>query len=152
MEKITVQEMAMFLGCDVEYSHPEGKEVKPLTFFWLQEYEEIIESEEESFKPILRPISNITEEEMKELYLLVFKRPFVGDNITHRDLGMKCERYVLWSGLERLFIYKDGDVEADSDLVHYKVHRPTVLKWMILKQFDVFGWIEKGLAIDKTKL
>lgn len=103
-------------------------------------------------KPILRSLSGMTEDEMKELYQLVFNKEFVGDNITHRDIGNKDERWVLWSGLERLFIYRDGDFGADSDLRNYKVHQPTIVKWLLLKGFDLFGLIESGQAIDKTTL
>jgi hypothetical protein len=103
-------------------------------------------------KPILRPLSDMTEEEMKELYQIVFDRPFLGNNITHREIGKKEERWVLWSGVERLFIYRDGDVDADSDLAHYRGHAPTILKWQLSKHFDLFGLIAAGLAIDATTI
>ena len=103
-------------------------------------------------KPILRPLSSMTEDEMKDLYLLVFNRKFVGDNVTHRDIGKKEDRIVLWSGVERLFIYMDGDVGADCDLHNYRVHMPTIIKWELSKHFDLFGLIEAGLAIDATTL
>ena len=107
---------------------------------------------EVKFTPILRPLSDMTKEEMKELYLIVFNRKFLGDNITHRDIGKKNERWVLWSGVERLFIYSDGDVGADSDLSHYRVHMPTVILWFLSKHFDLFGLIDAGLAIDATEI
>ena len=100
----------------------------------------------EEIKPILRPLSDMTEEEMKQLYSLVFGKQFCGDNITHRDIGDKKERWVLWSGVERLFIYKDGDIGADSDLHYYTVHQPTIMKWLLSKQFDIFNLIELGEA------
>lgn len=100
------------------------------------------------FKLMLRPSSDMTKEEMKELYFLVFKKKFIGDNITHRDVGTKEERYVLWSGVERLFIYSDGDVGADSDLHHYKVNHLSVIMWKFSKHFDLFNLIPRGLAID----
>ncbi len=103
-------------------------------------------------KLILRPLSDMSQDEMKEAYFLVFNKKFIGNNITHRDIGKKEERWVLWSGVERLFIYRDGDVGADSDLQHYHVHAPTVVKWQLSKNFDVFGLIKAGLAVDKTTL
>lgn len=153
--KLSVQDYAMFIYCDtyLESHITNGRDITflpgkhPINYKLLKLGDEIISL----FKPILRPFSEMTEEEMKELYFLVFKRAFVGNNITHRDIGKKEERYVLWSGVERLFIYSDGDIGADCDLAHFSVHQPTVVKWMISKQLDVFGWIEKGLAIDKTK-
>lgn len=105
----------------------------------------------EHVKPLLRPISDMTEEEMKEMYRLVFNRSFIGDNVTHRDIGKKEERWVLWSGVERLFIYKDGDVGADSNLHNYHVHAPSIVKYQLSKHFDLFGLIESGQAINITK-
>jgi hypothetical protein len=58
----------------------------------------------------------------------------------------------LWSGLERLFIYADGDVGGDSDLQHVRIPAQDVLVWQLSKHFDLFGLIKAGLAIDKTRL
>jgi hypothetical protein len=159
-EILSIQDIAMFIGCQAVTTKPGYVNPKPGTIsdvdFLMEEI--TIDSEHgyylcqpEHVKLFLRPMSSMTEDEMKELYFLVFKRSFVGSNITHRDIGKKEERHVLWSGIERLFIYKDGDIGADCDLHHHPVHQPTVIKWMISKQFDIFGWIEKGLAISKTK-
>lgn len=104
------------------------------------------------FKPILRPISDMKEQEMKELYPIVFGKSFHGDNITLRDAGGKQERWVLWSGVDRLFIYKDGDIGADSDLHYFGVHQASVTVFLLSNGFDLFGLIESGQAIDKTKL
>lgn len=103
-------------------------------------------------KPILRPLSDMAKGEMKQLYHIVFGKEFRGNNITHRDVGNKQERWVLWSGVERLFIYKNGDIGADSDLQYYPVHQATVTRWMLSKNFDLFGLIESGQAIDATTL
>ncbi len=99
--------------------------------------------------PILRPLSSMTEDEMKELYFLVFKRKFSGDNITHRDVGEKNERWVLWSGVDRLFIYKDGDIGADCDLHYYQVSQGQVMAYLLSKGFDLFGLIDSNQAIEK---
>lgn len=103
-------------------------------------------------KPILRNLSDMTTDEMKDMYHLVFGRRFCGDNITHRDVGKKNERWVLWSGVERLFIYKDGDIGADSDLQHRSVHQPSVFKFLLSKQFDLFGLIESKQAVDAATI
>jgi hypothetical protein len=171
--KLSVQDLGMFIGCDIEIYYPDPKWIKDThpryILVGVDTKKNSINLESiagvacwysiekqfeywEYIKPILRSLSDMTEEEMKELYFIVFNRQFIGDNITHRDIGKELERHVLWSGLERLFIYANGDIGADCDLSYYPVHQATVIKWMISKQFDVFGWIEKGLAIDKTKV
>jgi len=105
-------------------------------------------NEAKEVKLILRPLSSMTEEEMKELYFLVFSRKFSGDNITHRDAGKSQERWILWSGVDRLFIYKDGDVGADCDLSYIRVPYQKVFTWQLSRGFDLFGLIEAGLAIN----
>jgi len=64
-------------------------------------------------KPILRPLSDITEEDMEEK-----------DRIFERHVGAK---YAM--------------IMATADFC----------KYLLSRHFDLFGWIESGLAIDKTK-
>lgn len=63
-------------------------------------------------KPILRPLSDMTEEEEMEVQYLVDIQGFGYDAL----IGAKITQYLL------------------------------------SRHFDLFGWIEAGLAIDKTKL
>lgn len=77
--------------------------------------------------PILRPMSNITQEELKE-----------------------CERL---SGLavngKKIFQYKG---ESIPEFVRdWKSFEPEVL-FYLMKQFDILNLIPQGVAIDKTKL
>ncbi len=104
-------------------------------------------------RPILRPIPVITEEERIGLWELVFKRPFKGVTKFHDKKCITSEpRWVLWSGVERLGIEIDGRVWADSDLQHYKYNQHDVTRYLLSKHFDIFGLIEGGLAIDKSKI
>jgi hypothetical protein len=161
MTKLTVQDLAMFLNGNAEVievsqlylDEPHENDYVPQCSVYITL--DLLKDTEQGYvkvKPILRPLSDMTEEEMKELYFIVFRRNFVGNNISHRDIGKELDRYVLWSGLERLFIYANGDIGADCDLSYYPVNQPIVFKWMLSKQFDVFNWIPKGLALDKTKI
>lgn len=74
-----------------------------------------------SIKPILRPLSDMSEEEMKECGCLTY------DFSDEEDL-MKWE----WQDFKTLL-----SVEQ--------------FLWLLSKHFDLFGLIEAGLAIDKTK-
>lgn len=106
-----------------------------------------------TFTPVLRPLEDMTDEERKDLWQLVFNRPF-GKNGDVRWFDEKEAvpgRYVLMSGVERLGIEMNGNIWADSDLSNYKYNRHEVTRWLLLKHFDLFGLIEAGLAIDKTK-
>lgn len=100
--------------------------------------------------PILRRLSSMTHEERKAIFQLVFKRPFVGDHITRHDDGTKKARWVLWSGVDRLFIYDDGDIGADCDLHYFTIHQPTIVKHLLKEGFDLFNLINSGQAIEQT--
>lgn len=88
----------------------------------------------------------------KEMWLLVFKRNFVGNNIRFiKERTTLLEpRWVLSSGVERLGIQMNGEVWYDSDLQTYKFNQHLVTLLLLSKGFDLFGLIEAGLAIDKT--
>ena len=77
-------------------------------------------------KPILRPLSDITEEELKE-----------------------CERLsVLTPEGKKRFQYKGESIP--EFVKNWKAFEPQVMVYL-LKQFDLFGLIPAGTAIDKTK-
>lgn len=76
------------------------------------------------FKPILRPLSDMTIEE----------------EIEYRDVCNKAYEFAK---------YKVGDNVGWSDP---RVSGAIESKWLLSKHFDLFGLIESGEAIDKTKL
>lgn len=159
---LTPQILAMYLGCEVRYQYSDGTESLPLLQWSLHsidrdgftvikdKYNQAVHSllSENRVKPILRPLSSMTEEEKKELYKLVFGRAFTGDNISRWDEGKPQARWVLWSGLDRLFIYDDGDIYADIDLHFHRVDKAQMVLYLLSKRFDIFGLIEAGLAIE----
>jgi hypothetical protein len=116
MERLTVQDLAMFIGCECLINNSKYENIiDRLEHISLvgdcagSEYE----WEVRHCQPILRPLSDMTEEERDE------RSEFIDR------------------------IEKPGNsIEVDAKLT----------KFLIGKQFDVFRWIEKGLAIDKTKI
>ena len=82
-----------------------------------------LDSEYDEFKPILRPLSDLTKSELIELR-------FDENNDT-----------LLWSA-NNVESYKDFIQFYETDLTY------SVLVWAYKKHLDVFGLIEKGLAID----
>lgn len=63
-------------------------------------------------KPILRPLSDMTEEESNEVQCAVDK----------------------------------------NGIGFYPTEHAEIVRYLLSLQFDLFGWIDAGLAIDKTKL
>jgi hypothetical protein len=113
---------------------------------------------------ILRKLSDMTEEERKELWRLVFS---MGNGKTFNDrfkdftgrvqfidetTYYQVPRYIMMQGVERLAIESDGTVWADCDLHNWRHNQHEVTRWLLSKSFDLFGLIEQGLAIDKATL
>jgi hypothetical protein len=73
-----------------------------------------------NWKPILRPLSSMTEEDIYEYDEIQAKGESVADTDT-----------------------KFGEILVGS---------PECFLWLLSKHFDIFGLIDAGLAIDKTKL
>ena len=110
-----------------------------------------------SLKPILRPLSDITKDELSTLWSIVFTREFNGVIHKHKanDTGRgsyAAERYVMSSGVERLGVEFDGNIWADSDLSVWRHNKHKITAYLLSKHFDLFGLIESGEAIDKAKL
>jgi hypothetical protein len=112
--KLTPADLAIYLGaqCEVAYT-PGGFEYYDNGGIYLISGGLINEYGKgaAAVKPILRPLSDMTEPEGIEVQYMVDQMG-VGYNATH---GAQITRYLL------------------------------------SRHFDLFGWIEAGLAIDKTK-
>lgn len=99
----------------------------------------------EDIFPILRPLSDMTKEYINE-YELSF--------IEH----IYCESWMAggYDLTENKFEYKITSKEDDSELFIYRMKPLTNMYWVVQEMFryhfDVFGLIEKGLAIDANKL
>ncbi len=146
MEKLTVQDLVMFLGCDCAV-HRVNQDLRGhITLELLLSYENDMVAKRKSewyitdIKPILRPLSDFTEEEKKYISDIAdrvnyrcFKDVFEGKRV----IGLSWDKS---SSLGFLLNAPAGFGVAE------------IQKYLIQKHFDIFNWIEKGLAIDKTKI
>lgn len=146
-----------YVGCDL--LRPDGKTILQIygvqdSLFIHRENNELTYSGMTGSKLILRPISSMTDEEKKDIYSIIFKRPFpsTGDIIFMKASRKSAERWILMTGVDRVGIEHDGDVWADCDLNNYKFNPHEVTRYLLSKGFDIFGLIESGLAVDKTKI
>lgn len=105
-------------------------------------------------KPILRPLSGMTEGERKDLWFIVFNRAFSGKELFFNDNPERKSkaRWVLMSGVERLGVETGGHVWADSDLQTWAHNQHDITRYLISKHFDLFNLIESGQAIDRSTL
>lgn len=82
----------------------------------------------EKIKPVLRPLNDMTEEEQRQSYVL--------------------------AGWEPEYSYEmldEPDRKEETNLISL-IGRPNVWNYLLSKHFDLFGLIESGEAVDKTKV
>ncbi|MDB5200559.1 MAG: hypothetical protein JWO92_2522 [Chitinophagaceae bacterium] len=131
----------LYLGCDVLLcKNLEGNNViEQLNGRMLWEDMEMFEGEY-SYKPILRKLSDMTEEEDNQFTSLAAKCDYevlFGYNNKKKLIGITWEEL----GATGLFF----NTAAGVDFLE-------IFRWLLSKNFDLFGLIESGLAIDKTKI
>lgn len=102
------------------------------------------------FKPILRPLSDMTEEEALALAK-------IHDSEGDWRVVDRCRLWILVQDqyANKIFIQfsDDGNLwdceDADGSVSGYETFE--AVKYLFSRGFDLFGLIESGLAIDKTK-
>lgn len=129
MEKLTLEHLAGYLpyGLKIRTSYDDFKTINNSKTMVAQDLGRLIKNINNfKFKPILRPLSDLTENEMNVLSNL------------HSDRGKKVEK------LSDLTFYY-GNV---TDLEEIK----NVFNYLYKKHFDIHGLIDKNLAIDINTL
>lgn len=137
MSKLTPQILGMYLGCDVATPYrTESEEGKPMNRLNGKMHEvcmltqkcevmltngHLVDYRIDEIKPILRPISSMTNEELEHKNTLCFVNTLDG---------------------ARTGFNKPVAVIHDS---------PKSFMWMLSKGFDLFELIDSGLAIDSTQ-
>lgn len=81
-------------------------------------------------KIVLRPLSSLTEEEAREL-----RRLIGASNSPNKSA-------VWWSRFWHEWNLDHSDV----------IGNPIIWRWLLAHHFDLFGWIDSGLAIDATSI
>lgn len=103
-------------------------------------------------KPLLRPLSSITIEEAYKLGVLLTSEADMEDiEVGVGGIDVFGEYYTVVRYQDKVdeeysFMIQFSPIGVVGiDLIPYKAY-----KWLFKNHFDVFGLIEKGLAIDKT--
>lgn len=106
-------------------------------------------------KPLLRSVKTMTKEEMKHFGLLIMNEA----EMSSKKLGIGSFTSV--DSVNPVLFYQDQKDEGDSVMITFVKEglccrtRPIPFKayrWLFDNHFDIFGLIEKGLAVDKLKL
>ena len=105
-----------------------------------------------NIKPLLRPLSSITIEEAYELGVLLTSEADMEDvEVGVGGIDVFGEYYTVVRYQDKVdeeysFMIQFSPIGiVGIDLIPYKAY-----EWLFKNHFDVFGLIEKGLAIDKT--
>ena len=151
--ELTAADLALYLGCEVYAEVPtasgtvhvrrgrfvgirpaEKRRINPITVDIETESGGVIDMYflPEQVKPILRPLSDMTEEEAREMWSKCYGE----------FDGGKC--------LLHLTATVDADERNDSEF-DIILGYPDAWRYLLSQHFDLFGWIDAGLAIDKTK-
>lgn len=127
----------LYLGCDVKLN---GNKVnRSLTSYMLNEIEN--GHWQDDIKPILRPLSDMSEEEKIMLCCLNMPNGWQPGHIYETNDDDIAAM--------RIFDYQ-GDYK--SLYIPKKRISPNNFLWLLSKHFDLFGLIEAGLALDATKI
>tara|TARA_R110000765_G_scaffold311691_1_gene404878 strand:- start:12 stop:446 length:435 start_codon:yes stop_codon:yes gene_type:complete len=101
---------------------------------YLDGYETNLDSQ--NCKPILRPLSDLTEKVLKDI----------------KKMMLVDFEYIDKDGIQSIH-FPTGNISITS--IHYEIVEECPLgfyNYLLKHHFDVFGLIEKGLAIDKNTL
>lgn len=137
MEKKIEDYLHLYLGCEVESNITWSSELIPIreanpedliliydTLERQEKYPNDYDGDWHKYcKPILRPMSSLTDEE-----------------------SLECGKGVL-----DFYPTKKANDE-NGGLWSSTLYHPSQILWLLSKHFDLFGLIESGLAISKTKL
>jgi hypothetical protein len=151
----------LYLDCEAMYGgygDPErlvkiiGASLKDGVQFQFADNGEVdVDKAHEWFKPILRPLSDMTEKEAKELYKVspYSKGEWLINSVVVKENIKGFEPNIVkinWSGQQGATGYGAGTEYLYFNKLEAEQHR-----WLLNKGFDIFELIPAGLAIDKTK-
>lgn len=115
----------------------------------------------EAIRPILRPLSDISDKEAIHIAKLCLnireEKDFIRAEVV-RDIGTEINIKVSYTDNIVDGISEDVvTIEDDFDIYHsenfFCAHNQTqIFQYLIQCQFDIFNWIGDGTALDKTKI
>ena len=138
--ELTAADLALYLGCEVLVPYaPQTERIGQLREVgqkssWVRFELHTSAYKSHEIKPILRPLSDMTEEEARDLCQIVD--------------GDESEQVAENSALK----YFRQREEWYGARIYLLLGKPNAWRYLLSKYFDLFGWIPAGLAIDKTKI
>jgi hypothetical protein len=128
----------LYLGCDVARFDSEGVRYKnAVNGAWLIEAFEKGGRNFYTYKPILRPISDMQDDELKAIAKI-------------SDIDFKERSFDHACALANVKTHGLNAIKFNENLNPIEVFE--ISRFLLSCGFDLFGLIESGIALDKTKL
>lgn len=146
----------LYIGCEAELTYDTESFVKVMTCDHVKK----CCGRDDWMKPILRPLSDMTEMEIIKLLTIVYKdiynyTPDIGDCTFHKEgldsVGMKCLDRLDDSVLGFSIQVMRG-IEYSTNGTYSVVNQFKCTHWLLEHGFDLFGLIEANLAINRLEL
>ena len=140
MKTIELKHLAPYLPYNLKFRQRVRKPTSPVAYYYenrlmtVSHIEWLLTSEIQ--KPILRPLSDLTEKVLKDI----------------KKMMLVDFEYIDKDGIQSIH-FPTGNISITS--IHYEIVEECPLgfyNYLLKHHFDVFGLIEKGLAIDKNTL
>jgi len=115
----------------------------------------ILLAEPDRIKPILRPLIDMTEEEMKDVLIMHFHES--GRDVAAQSIVSVKKKHEVkmaskyGTGIPYI-VYNESNIPHSDDVLSFSELNADQFIYLLSRGFDLFGLIEAGLAIDKTTL
>lgn len=152
MKHITADTLSFYRNCKIEYFDYFTNKYKIGTLQGIADDHHFFIKEDGSgqeidkCKPILRPISDITDAELKELFMMdnsfeevtmsYLKFSHREEHIGYFSVRFNCE-----------YINKMGKKSGMMGTISFMRLTPKQFQYILSMHFDIFGWIKNGIAI-----
>lgn len=139
----------LYVGCEFIHRTDQYGWSAPMKFSieQLSIYSRSFDDDKERYKFLLRPLSDMTEAEMHELFWFEHAsiKQLVGEFTLHLDRSRPRH------GI-RFVVDRDDKEHFMSGTLSMSRFNSEQVKYLLSKSFDLFGLIESGLAIDSSTL
>lgn len=153
---LTPEDLGLFRNCMVKYFDYFTNQYEIGTLqgiadnnhFWIEENHN--GQEIDKCKPILRPLNSITDDELRELFML--EHFYDGITMSYVKFHHRDERFGFFSvqfNCEYV-INRTGKKTGIFGTMSFRKVSPKQFQYLLSKHFDIFGWIEAGLAVHSV--
>lgn len=106
-------------------------------------------------KPILHPLSSMTEEELREVLIMHFdetSRDIASQSIVSVKKKFEVKMVSKYGTGIPYIVYNEDNIPHSDGVFSLSELNPDQFRYLLSKHFDLFGLIESGLAIKQTPL